>query len=69
LDHVKNIVGADHTGIGSDYQERGAYVPGELNKPETYRLIEKRLRAKGYSEKEIRGIMGTNFLRALGISY
>jgi membrane dipeptidase len=62
IDHIVKVAGIDHVGIGADFD-------GAVDMPEgaqdvsmlpniTYELLK-----RGYSEKDIRKILGENFLR------
>ena len=63
FDHVVGLVGIDHVGIGSDYDGVGDTLPVGLKDVSTYpNLIEGLLR-RGYSEEDIRKILGGNLLR------
>lgn len=62
IDHIKNLVGADYIGIGSDF-DGGITPPNELYDASCYPLLTKRLVEKGYTEEEIKKILGGNFLR------
>lgn len=62
LDYIVKLVGVDHVGLGSDFDgiEAG---PKELNGVQDFPLITKALVERGYSKKDIRKILGENFLR------
>jgi len=62
LDYIVKLVGVDFVGLGSDFDgiEAG---PGELNGVQDFPLITKALLERGYSKKDIRKILGENFLR------
>ncbi len=62
LDHIAKLIGVDHVGMGSDFDGIEA-APMELNGVEDYPLITKGLLERGYSKKDIRKILGGNFLR------
>ena len=63
FDHVVQLVGVDHVGIGSDYDGVGDTLPVGLQDVAAYpNLIEGFLR-RGYSESDIRKILGENLLR------
>jgi len=62
LDYIVKLVGADHVGIGSDFDGIEA-PPLELNGVEDYPLITKALLERGYSKKDIKKILGGNFIR------
>ena len=62
LDYIVKLVGVDFVGLGSDFDgiEAG---PKELNGVQDFPLITKALVDRGYSKKDIRKILGENFLR------
>jgi membrane dipeptidase len=62
LDYIVKLVGIDFVGLGSDFDgiEAG---PKELNGVQDFPLITKALLERGYSKKDIRKILGENFLR------
>jgi len=63
FDHIVKLVGIDHVGIGSDYDGVGDSLPTGLKDVSSYpNLIEGLLR-RGYSEEDIRKILGENLLR------
>ena len=62
LDYIVRLVGVDFVGLGSDFDgiEAG---PKELNGVQDFPLITKALLDRGYNKKDIRKILGENFLR------
>jgi membrane dipeptidase len=62
LDYIVKLIGVDHVGIGSDYDGVNS-LPQQLDDITTMPLITKELLARGYSKKDIRKILGGNFLR------
>lgn len=64
LDYIVKLVGVDYVGLGSDF-DGISLPPQQLFDVTTYPLITKELMARGYSKKEIRKILGGNFLRVL----
>jgi len=63
IDHVVEIAGIDHVGIGSDFDGVGDSLPVGLKDVSDYpNLIEGLLR-RGYAEADIRKILGENLLR------
>jgi membrane dipeptidase len=63
FDRVVELVGVEHVGIGSDYDGVGDSLPTGLKDVSSYpNLIEGLLR-RGYSEADIRKILGENLLR------
>jgi membrane dipeptidase len=62
IDYVKNLVGADYVGIGSD-MDGGIGTPYDLYDVTCYPLLTQKMVERGYTEVEIRKILGLNFLR------
>jgi len=62
LDYIVKLAGIDFVGLGSDFDgiEAG---PKELNGVQDFPLITKALLDRGYSKKDVRKILGENFLR------
>jgi membrane dipeptidase len=63
FDHVIALVGVDHVGIGSDYDGVGDSLPTGLKDVSSYPNLVAGLLARGYSEADIRKILGENLLR------
>ena len=63
FDHVVAIAGIDHVGIGSDYDGVGDSLPVGLKDVSTYPNLVKGLLERGYSEADIKKILGENLLR------
>ncbi|HXM97702.1 MAG TPA: dipeptidase [Candidatus Dormibacteraeota bacterium] len=63
IDHVAKLVGADHVGLGSDFD--GADMPEGMEDCSKLPRITEALLRKGYSEKDIRNILGENILRVM----
>jgi membrane dipeptidase len=63
MDHAVGLVGADHVGVGSDFD--GAFMPTGLADASKYAAITEGLLRRGYSEPHIRRILGENTLRVL----
>lgn len=64
IDHVTQLVGVDHVGIGSDFDGTETTLPGLEDVTRLPQLTEGLLK-RGYSGEEIQKIMGGNFLRVL----
>ena len=62
LDYIVRIAGVDHVGMGSDFDGIES-PPLELNAVEDYPLVTKALLERRYSKKDIRKILGGNFIR------
>jgi membrane dipeptidase len=63
IDHVKNLVGADHVGIGSDFD--GARMPVGLEGANLLPHLTAELLRRGYTEAELAKILGGNTLRVM----
>jgi membrane dipeptidase len=61
IDHVKNLVGIDYVGIGSDFDGGGGLL--DCADVSQFPNITLELLRRGYTEKEIRKIWGGNLLR------
>lgn len=61
--HVVNLVGIDHVGIGSDYDGVGDSLPTGLKDVSFYPNLVAGLLKRGYSEEDVRKILGENLLR------
>jgi membrane dipeptidase len=64
LDYIVKLIGVDHVGLGSDFDGINS-APQQLNGVQDFPLITKELLLRGYSKKDIRKILGGNFLRLL----
>ena len=63
IDHVKNLVGIDYIGIGSDYDGVGDSLPRDLKDVSYYPQLVQGLINRGYSDKDIKKILSGNFMR------
>lgn len=63
IDHVVKLVGADHVGLGSDFD--GANMPEGMEDCTHLPQITEALMRKGYSDDDIRKILGENLLRVM----
>jgi membrane dipeptidase len=63
IDHVVKLVGADHVGLGSDFD--GATMPEGMEDASKLPKITEALLRKGYKEEDIRKILGENTLRVM----
>lgn len=64
LDYIVQLIGVDHVGLGSDFDGVNS-LPVGLEDVTTYPSITKALLERGYSKKDVRKILGGNFLRLL----
>ena len=62
IDHIVKVAGIDHVGVGADFDGANDFPEGagdvSMLPNITYELLK-----RGYSEKDIRKILGENFLR------
>jgi len=63
IDHIKNVAGIDSVGIGSDY-DGVPLLPAGMNGMEDLVLVTYEMLKRGYSETDVRKVLGENFLRA-----
>jgi membrane dipeptidase len=63
IDHVVQLVGIDHVGLGSDFDGVGGRLPEGLRDVSCYPNLIYELLKKGYSEADIKKICSGNFLR------
>ena len=63
IDHVKNLVGIDYVGLGSDFNGTGGLLPVDLNDVSKYPNLVYELLIRCYSDEEIEKILGGNLLR------
>jgi len=63
IDHAVKIAGADHVGLGSDFD--GANMPYGMDDASHVPQITNALLEKGYSESDIQKILGGNTLRVM----
>lgn len=64
IDHIVDLVGYDHVGLGSDF-DGISDVPQGLEDVSRLPNLTRRLSERGYSEENIRKILGGNHLRVL----
>ncbi len=63
IDHVVQLVGIEHVGLGSDYDGVGDNLPEGLEDVSCYPNLIAKLLDKGYTEEDICKICSGNFLR------
>jgi len=63
IDHAVKLVGAEHVGLGSDFD--GANMPFGMEDATKLPQITEALLRKGYSEEDVRKILGENTLRVM----
>jgi membrane dipeptidase len=65
IDHVAKLAGPDHVAMGSDFDGISGMAPTGMEDVSKYPVLVKGLIDLGYSDADIRKIMGLNLLRVL----
>jgi membrane dipeptidase len=63
IDHAVGISGADHVGVGSDFD--GAFMPAGMEDASRFPLLTEGMLQRGFAEADIRKILGENTIRVL----
>jgi membrane dipeptidase len=63
FDHIVKLTSIDHVGIGTDYDGVGDSLPIGLKNVSSYPNLVEGLLRRGYSEDDIKKILGENLLR------
>jgi membrane dipeptidase len=64
IDHIKKVAGVDHIGLGSDFDGISA-VPTGLEDVSKFVDLTRELLKRGYSDEDVRRILGRNLLRVM----
>ncbi len=64
IDYIKKIAGIDHVGLGSDF-DGVPMLPAGVSGAEDLPLVTYEMLKRGYSETDIRKVLGENLLRAM----
>jgi membrane dipeptidase len=65
FEHVIRVAGIDHVGIGSDFDGVGGLLPQGMDDVTRLPLIAQGLLDRGYSEADVRKVLGGNMLRVM----
>jgi membrane dipeptidase len=65
FEHVIKVAGIDHVGIGSDFDGVGDELPADMEDVSKLPNITYELLRRGYSEADVRKVLGENLLRAM----
>jgi membrane dipeptidase len=65
FDHIVQVAGVDHVGIGSDFYDDGATMVPGLENVTRYPYLFAELLRRGYSDEDVMKIAGRNHLRAM----
>lgn len=63
--HIARVAGIDHVGIGSDFDGVGGLLPAGMDDVTRLPLIAQALLDRGYSEPDVRKVLGGNMLRVM----
>lgn len=63
IEHVAKLVGSEHVGLGSDFD--GAGMPEGMEDVTRLPKITEELLRRGFSEEQVKGILGGNLLRLM----
>ncbi|RUO76887.1 peptidase M19 [Idiomarina tyrosinivorans] len=63
IDHVVQLIGIDHVGVGSDFDGVGDSLPVGLKDVSDYPNLVQGLLDRGYSDADIKQILGGNLMR------
>ena len=63
IDHIRDLVGVEHVGLGSDFDGVGDSLPEGVKSVADYPNIVAGLLARGYSDSDVEKILGGNLLR------
>ncbi len=64
IEHIRDVAGIDHVGIGSDFDGIPTYVAG-LEDVSTYPALFMELARRGWSDEDLKKLAGENLLRAM----
>jgi membrane dipeptidase len=65
IEHIAQVAGVDHVGIGSDFDGVGGILPAQLEDVSCFPNITQELVTRGYDAAQIKKILGGNLLRVL----
>ncbi len=66
IDHAVQVMGIDHVGLGSDF-DGISVLPRPMKDATSLPELVRALGARGYSDSDVRKILGENFLRVLTV--
>lgn len=64
VEHIRNIAGVDHLGIGADY-DGVEYLPDGMGGVDGYPLLFAELIRRGWKDADLQKLAGVNVLRVL----
>jgi membrane dipeptidase len=66
IDHIAKVAGIDHVGLGSDFDGVSGATPQGMDSAADLPKITQGLLDRGYSENDIKKVLGGNLLRVFG---
>ena len=66
IDHIAKVAGVDHVGLGSDFDGVSGATPQGIDSAADLPKITQALLDRGYSEQDIKKILGGNLMRVFG---
>ncbi len=68
IEHVRDVAGVDHVGIGSDFDGTGNDLPDGLQDVSTFPALLVELSKRGWSDADLRKVAGENVLRVMSVN-
>lgn len=65
IEHIRKVAGADHVGVGSDFDGIGGASPQGLEGTDRYPALLRELIRRGWSDVDLAKLAGGNLLRAM----
>ncbi|HYC50694.1 MAG TPA: membrane dipeptidase, partial [Gemmatimonadaceae bacterium] len=65
FEHIIRVAGIDHVGLGSDFDGVGGLLPQGMDDVTRLPLIAQGLLDRGYSESDVKKVLGGNMLRVM----
>jgi membrane dipeptidase len=65
IEHIAQVAGKDHVGIGSDFDGVGSVLPTGLEDVSTYPALLAELMRRGWTDEEVGKLAGGNILRVM----
>jgi membrane dipeptidase len=65
IEHVRNVAGIDHVGIGADFDGIGGAAPTGLEGVQTYPSLLRELARRGWTDVDLAKLAGGNVLRVM----
>ena len=66
IDHIAQVAGVDHVGLGSDFDGVSGAMPEGIDSAADLPKITQALLNRGYKPDDVKKILGGNLLRVMG---